>query len=1096
MALGMMAQKSFPEMGGVYYAYPATQGPPSISVPDGYLPFYIAHYGRHGSRWLPSDSRYEWVLGHFQDNGNLTKEGRRLRKQLQKVWKNARGNGGQLTPLGARQHRDIAGRMVSAYGGVFKDGARVNAWSSVVSRCRQSMLAFTGQLEKLRPSLSIHTATDSADMRWIAYTSPEMRLWEGSRTFPKMKGSPDRLMALLFRNPKVVDEPERLCSELHTIASDMQDVELPLDLSYLFTEEEAMGIYECNNERMVYCNANNPLAGGVPAMSACSLWEQIVGEAEKAIAVGDRVADLRFGHDTNLYRLLALMRASCIDSGQMDRILPMAANLQMVFYRNASGDVLVRMLHNEHDFTLPIAPAYDGLYRWTEVRAMMDGRIHRLRHLAQLNAVNTMVGTAQANTRSAGLFGKGSEEHGQTLPAVLTPNGQNFWTPQTQDTEKKCVAPYYYADSLFQGIRNSHWLVGGCTQDYGSATITPLGGRLRTAVNKRATRFSHQQEVSHPHYYAVELPDEHLKVELTASPHGAIMRLTPSCDQKVYVVVNPNSDENQGEAWLDSVNNEIYVANPVHRIYQGWGEEAGFSGHLLVSFSQRPVDGDCYAYGNARANTMHIKNVPGIGAWVAFDGKAGLPIEVRMASSFCSLGQCRRNMAAEVDGVSFEQMMERAAEAWIDRFHTIDVQDDDRAAVNQFYGALYRASFLPRLLSDADGSYPRFADGRPMREDVPRYTDFSMWDTYRALHPLYNIILPELSGHMMNSLVEMAEEGGWLPVFPCWNSYTAAMIGDHCAATLADAYVKGVGGFDAEKAYQAMRKNAFSSPATKEEYANGMGRRALESYLRYGFIPMEDGVKEAFHNDEQTSRTLEYAFDDFAVAQMARALGHDEDYLSLSKRAQNWRNVINPLTGYADGRHQNGRFENNTDLVHRKSYITEGATCHYSWYVPHDPEGLMQVMGGKTRFVEKLDSMFSEGRYWHGNEPCHQIAYMFDYADRPDLTRKWVSHILSTEYNDSPGGLSGNDDAGQMSAWYVFSAMGFYPVCPATTQYMLGSTCFDRVQLNLENGRQFTIVGEGKENGPATLNGVPLPKHAITHRNIMDGDTLVLEKNK
>ena len=229
---------------------------------------------------------------------------------------------------------------------------------------------------------------------------------------------------------------------------------------------------------------------------------------------------------------------------------------------------------------------------------------------------------------------------------------------------------------------------------------------------------------------------------------------------------------------------------------------------------------------------------------------------------------------------------------------------------------------------------------------------------------------------------------------------------------------------------------------------------------------------------------------------MAKALGHNDDYLLLSKRADNWQNVINPLTGYADGRHQNGRFENNTDLVHRKSFITEGATCHYTWYVPHDPDGLIGLMGGKARFVEKLDSMFTEGRYWHGNEPCHQIAYMFDYAGRPDLTRKWVSYIMRTEYNDSPGGLSGNDDAGQMSAWYVFSAMGFYPVCPASTQYMLGTTRFDRVRLNLENGHTFTIVGKTDDNTPATLNDKPLAEYAISHQNIVNGDSLVLPKTK
>ena len=290
----------------------------------------------------------------------------------------------------------------------------------------------------------------------------------------------------------------------------------------------------------------------------------------------------------------------------------------------------------------------------------------------------------------------------------------------------------------------------------------------------------------------------------------------------------------------------------------------------------------------------------------------------------------------------------------------------------------------------------------------------------------------------------------------------------------------------------------FVKKPTEKEYADGMGRRALQSYIKYGFIPMEDGVKEAFHNDEQTSRTMEYAFDDYAVAQMAKALQHEADHNMLMKRAGNWRNVINPRTGYADGRHQNGRFENNTDFIHRKSFFTEGAACHYTWYVPHDPESLIQLLGGKNRFAERLDSMFAGGSYWHGNEPCHQMAYMFGYADRPDLTRKWVSHIMRTEYDDSPGGLSGNDDAGQMSAWYVFSAMGFYPVCPASTQYMLGTPLFKQVKVNLENGHSFTILGKDslKDGLQAILNGQGLTKYAITHDDLMNGGTLQLIKTQ
>ena len=691
---------------------------------------------------------------------------------------------------------------------------------------------------------------------------------------------------------------------------------------------------------------------------------------------------------------------------------------------------------------------------------------HDREHLRQLCALSTMVGTAPANTKTAGLFGKGSEEHGQTMPAVLSPNGQNFWTPQTRESEAKCLAPYYYNDTKLQGFRNSHWTSGSCTQDYGSFTIATLGGKLRKTAMERATRFSHEDEVSHPHYYAVHLPDEHLLTEMTASSHAAIFRITPEQDGPVHIVVEPNSDEKEGHIAVEPESKTIYGYNPVHRIYQGWGERAGFSGHLLFTYTDEPI-----GYGQ-----------DSICAWLTFQGKAGKPIIIKAASSFTDREGAERNYKAEAQGVRFEKMKENLIRTWIKHLHAIDIEDPDTARINQFYGALYRASFMPHEMSDVDGSFPRFANGQRTKAQMVNgkwsnrkyYGDFTMWDTFRAVHPLYTLLYPDVTADMMQSLVIKYEQGGWLPIFPSWNSYTAAMIGDHCSVALADAYIKGIRGFDAEKAYEGMRKNAFETPATEEEYKNGMGRRALQSYMKYGYIPLEDPVKEAFHQKEQTSRTLEYAFDDYAVAQMAKALGKEDDYKTLMARSENWRNVINSETGYCDGKHEDGRFEGNTDFVNRKSFITEGAACHYTWFVPHNVEGLIEMLGGKEKFEAKLDSMFTEGRYWHGNEPCHQIAYLYDFIGKPEKTRKWVSHILDTEYNNTPGGLSGNDDSGQMSSWFIFSSMGFYPVCPSSDRYMLSAPRFQRITLNLQNGRRFVITPES----------LPKDRCYITHKEI------------
>ena len=1048
------------QMGGVYYAYPVTTTE-LAAAPKGYEPFYISHYGRHGSRWLPDDGRYIWVNEQFADQGRLTKLGKDVRKRLAKIWKNAEGNGGLLTPLGGRQHRGIAKRMYQNFPKLFTSGSHLTACSSTVNRCKTSMEHFVAELKSLNPSLIIEPVTREEDMAWIAYTSQEQRDFERSQTWP-LPISTDRFINALFTDASHLSpaDREKLLSELHTIGSDMQDVELNVSLYDLFTEEEMRAVYDLNNRRMTLQNGDEIMNNGIAARCAVSLWQRIVADADAAIVKGGTGADLRFGHDTNFYRLMTLMDVDTKDK-PMDKILPMAANLQIIFYRNAQGKVIVQLLHNEQPTRLKSIDSIDGFYAWDTLKQHLAERIHYYEHLRQLCALNTMVGTAPANTKTAGLFGKGSEEHGQTLPAVLSPNGQNFWTPQTRDTEKKCIAPYYYTDSLFQGIRNSHWIVGGCTQDYGSFTLAALTGHLRLKPEERATPFSHAEEVSHPHYYAVRLPLEHLKIEMTGSSHTAIFRITPEQDGPVHIILNHNSDEHKGFLEVDTIAKTVYGYNPVHRIYQGWGEPAGIDGNFLLQCYDPITDFGCDS----------------LCVWLTFDGKAHQPLILKAATSFTTKTGAERNFAFEAEGHDFESMMQQTAQQWIERLHTIDVEDADTARVNQFYGALYRASFLPREMSDVDGDYPKFADGTIQTGNNRKfYGDFSMWDTYRALHPLYTLIAPKQTADMMQSLVTMYEEGAWLPIFPCWNSYTAAMIGDHCSVALADAYIKGISDFNAEKAYEGMRKNAFESPASFEDYKNGMGRRALKSYLKYGYIPLEDGVKEAFHQDEQTSRTLEYAFDDFAVAQMAKALGKTSDYEELMRRSENWRNVINLMTGYCDGRHASGLFENNTDFIHRKSYITEGATCHYTWYVPHHVEGLIDMLGGLQKFEAKLDSMFTEGRYWHGNEPCHQIAYLYDFIGKRDKTIECVAHILDTEYNDTPGGLSGNDDAGQMSAWYIFSSMGFYPVCPASDRYMLSAPRFQKITLNLQSGRKFII----------TPTSLPQDRNYITHQEIVD----------
>lgn len=727
--------------------------------------------------------------------------------------------------------------------------------------------------------------------------------------------------------------------------------------------------------------------------------------------------------------------------------------------------------------------------------------IHKIQDARQpIDMVETRIGTAPSLTQTAGLFGKKTEEFGQCIPAVLEPHGMNFWTPQTRDTERKCVAPYYYNDTLLQGFRNSHWLVGGCTQDYGSMTLMPLGNTLRATPEARATRFSHADEVTTPAYYSILLPDEGLKAEMTGRSRAGIFRFTYDSDGYGYLVVNPNSDEVQGYVEIDPERRQIRGYNPVHRIYQGKGEPAGFAGYFVVELDRAPVEWGVTVGDSILPGATEGKDREQLGAYLKFPVKKGVPVLAKVGSSFTDMAGAQHNLEAEVPHWDFDRTRGELTDIWHKQFDLIkiDRQGASDADLTKFYSALYRASMLPRTMNDVDGRYPSFATGEPIRTtDTGRtyYDDFSMWDTYRALHPLLTIIDAERSADMMQSLVMKYEQGGWLPIFPCWNSYTAAMIGDHAIAAMADAYVKGVRNFDIRKAYEGMRKNAFQSPESYDDYRNGMGRRALQSYLKYGYIPLEDSVKEAYHRQEQVSRTLEYVFDDFALAQVAQALGEQADADTLLRRSTNFRNVIDPATGYARGRHADGRFIEKFNPFGFEKFITEGAPCHYTWYVPHNQRGLMEAMGGREEYAAKLDSMFTYGRYWHGNEPCHQVAWLFNYAGEPWKTQANVRHILDTEYLAVPGGLSGNDDAGQMSAWYVFGALGFYPVCPATPWYALGSPMFGRAEITVGPGRTFVIEAEGAspENiyvQSATLNGKPYNKSYISHNDLTAGGVL------
>jgi predicted alpha-1,2-mannosidase len=682
--------------------------------------------------------------------------------------------------------------------------------------------------------------------------------------------------------------------------------------------------------------------------------------------------------------------------------------------------------------------------------------------------VQPLSGTASATTISAIKHSEagGSESNANTIPDVGLPFAMTQWTIQTRTTEIKCQPPYYYKDSLMSGFRGTHWLSGSCTQDYGSFTIMPVIGKLKTSVREFAVPFSHSNEIATPAYY--KLTTEKVVSEITSTLRCGMMQFTMQQDDSLYILVMPNSDKEKGFVKLNAATGEVWGYNPAHRIYQGWGEPAGFNGWFYIKMEKKILSSGTFS-GSEVFSTDSIINRKDIGAFAGFRLNKGEVLSIRIGTSFSSLEGAKNNLATEIGSKSFDEVKATAQQVWENALSQVIVETPVEKDKRIFYTAMYHSMQHPRLFSDVDGTYPKFSGRYELKKmafhrDVNPgyYDDFSMWDIYRAQLPLIEILKPALVNEFVQSVILKGDQGGWLPIFPCWNSYTAAMIGDHATAFIASAYNKGIRNYDVKAAYYLMRKNAFETPTDFKEYKNGMGRRALTSYIKYGFIPMEDSVQEAFHKKEQVSRTLEYAFDDYALSVVAKGLNKKDDYAKLYNRSMNYKNIFDKNVGMVRGKYISGKWYQPFNADKREPYITEGTPRQYTFYVPQDVPGLIQLMGGKKKLENALDSLFAKNEYWHGNEPGHQIPFMYNYTASPWKTQKQVQKILAEEYSDGPGGLSGNDDAGQMSAWYVFAAMGFYPVNPVSTTYQLCTPLFNKVTIKLAGNKKLEVITHKK----------------------------------
>lgn len=711
--------------------------------------------------------------------------------------------------------------------------------------------------------------------------------------------------------------------------------------------------------------------------------------------------------------------------------------------------------------------------------------------------VQPLIGTAASTIIASGIHGKGTEQYANTIPAVGVPFGMTQWTPQTRTSEQKCKPPYMYKDSLFSGFRGTHWLSGSCTQDYGSFTIMPMTGSLKVALNEYATCFSHEEEQSAPHYYAVQLNEYQLLAEVTALARSSIMRITMQKDDNLHLLVTPNSDQGEGFIKINRQKNQIEGYNPAHRIYQGWGKPAGFAGYFVVKAEIVPDDAGTFS-GERSAAADSLLRMPDIGAYASWKLKKGTKLIIRTGTSFTSIAEAEKNLQAEIPGQDFDAVRAKAAGEWENALRKITVSTPDQRSLNIFYTAFYHTMQQPRLFSDVSGTYPAFSKQYETAKltEGNYYDDFSMWDIYRTMLPLYEIIDPALINDFACSMIIKGQQGGWLPIFPCWNSYTSAMIGDHATAFIASAYLKGIRDYDVQAAYTLMRRNAFETPDTSE-YSDGKGRRALQSYLQYGYIPLEDSVMDAFHKREQVSRTLEYAYDDHALSLVAKALGKKDDYRRLAANALNYRHVFDTSVGFVRGRYANGNWHTPFEADKRAHYITEGTPRQYTWYVPHGVEDLIRLKGGKMKFEAALDDVFRMKEYWHGNEPGHQIPFLYNYTDAPWKTQREVRNILASEYTSGPGGLSGNDDAGQMSAWYVMAAIGLYPVNPVSGQYAICSPLFDTVTLRLQDDRIFRIITQKQTDSSAyiasmMLNGKTHSSYQLDYTTLMKGGEMTM----
>ncbi|MDM1294224.1 glycoside hydrolase family 92 protein [Sphingobacterium sp. N143] len=697
----------------------------------------------------------------------------------------------------------------------------------------------------------------------------------------------------------------------------------------------------------------------------------------------------------------------------------------------------------------------------------------------------------------------GTDFTGNTYPGAQSPFGMVQLSPDNGLPGWDRISGYFYPDSTIAGFSHTH-LSGTGAGDLYDISFMPVTLPYREAEAPLGihSRFSHEHEQAHAGYYQVKLTDYNIDVELTATARCGIQRYTfPEAESAVFL------DLKKAMNWDATTDSHIEVVDSVtirgYRFSEGWakGQKVYFETRFSKPFQAVHMDSSVI---QSTAGGVPTAKPTGMAFKARFDFKttAGEQITLSTALSGVSMEGASKNLNAEVPKDDFDYYQQQAENNWNEELGKIAVETADKEVAVKFYTALYHAMLAPTIFGDVDGTY--FGADRKIHqaEGWTNYSTFSLWDTYRASHPLFTYIAPNRVNDMVKSFLAFYEQNGRLPVWNIYGSETDMMIGNHAIPVIVDAYLKGIGDFDAKKALEAC-----VATANIDRY------RGIGLYKKLGYVPYD--VEDEYNADNWSlSRTLEYAFDDHCIAMMAKKMGNKDVAATFFARAQNYKNVYNPSTSFMQPRDSHGKFITPFDPEDYSAHICESNAWQYFWSVQHDIPGLIKLVGGQKRFEQKLDSMFTFhpadtsklpifstgmiGQYAHGNEPSHHALYLFNAAGKPWKTQQYAAEVMDKLYLNSPSGLSGNDDCGQMSAWYVFSALGFYPVDPVSGRYEIGTPLFMHAELQLPNGKKLTIKADHVDKThcyiqSVTIDGKPLETSYITHEQIMSGATLVFK---